>query len=85
MALLHEQMPEDYVKLIGIVLIVFGIVALAIGGIRYTDRDKAIDLGPLQVTTEEHKTIPISPIAGAGAIVAGVALVVVGSRRRTAA
>jgi hypothetical protein len=71
------------VKLIGILLIVFGIVALAIGGITYTDRDKVLDIGPLEATTVERKTIPLSPIAGAGAIIAGVALVVVGSRRRT--
>ena len=32
-------------KLIGILLIVFGIVALTIGGIRYTTREKVLDIG----------------------------------------
>jgi hypothetical protein len=73
------------VKLIGILLIVFGVVALAVGGITYTDRDKVLDIGPLEATTVERKTIPLSPIAGAAAILGGVALVVVGSRRRTSA
>ena len=70
-------------KLIGILLIVFGVVALAAGGFSYTKREKVLDIGPLQATTEEHKTIPIAPIAGLGAILGGVALVVVGSKSRT--
>ena len=72
-------------KLIGILLIVFGIVALAIGGITYIDRDKVLDIGPLEATTETRKTIPLSPIAGIASIVAGVALVSVGARRGTRA
>jgi hypothetical protein len=74
--------PEgDAVKLIGILLIVFGIVALAVGGIGYTKREKVLDLGPIQATTEKREMIPLSPIAGIAAVAAGVALVVVGSRR----
>jgi uncharacterized membrane protein YidH (DUF202 family) len=70
------------VKLIGILLIVFGVVALALGGISYTKREKAVDLGPVQVTTERHKTIPLSPIVGIAAVAGGIALVVVGSKTR---
>ena len=51
-------------KLIGILLIVFGVVALAVGGFSYTEREKVLDIGPLQATTETRKTIPIAPIAG---------------------
>ena len=69
------------VKLIGILLIVFGIVALAVGGISYTTREKVIDLGPIQATANRQKTIPLSPIAGIASIAAGIALVVVGGRR----
>ena len=69
-------------KLIGILLIVFGVVALAMGGFSYTKREKVLDIGPLQATTEEHKTIPLSPIVGLAAVAAGIALVVVGSKTR---
>ncbi len=69
-------------KLIGILLIVFGIVALAVGGIGYTRRDKVLDIGPLQATTEKHESIPISPIVGIAAVAGGIALVVAGSRTR---
>jgi hypothetical protein len=69
-------------KLIGILLIVFGVVALAVGGFSYTKREKVLDLGPIQATSEKRETIPLSPIAGLASIGAGVALVVVGSKRR---
>ena len=69
-------------KLIGVLLIVFGVVALVTGGLRYTTREKVLDIGPVEATTEEHKTIPLSPIVGLASIAAGVALVVVGSRTR---
>jgi len=68
-------------KLIGILLIVLGVVALAVGGIRYTKRDKVLDIGPLEATTVQHKTIPLSPIVGIAAVAGGIALVAVGSRR----
>jgi len=69
-------------KLIGILLIVFGVVALAVGGINYTKREKVLDIGPLEATTETQERIPLSPIAGIAAIASGVALVVVGSKTR---
>jgi hypothetical protein len=67
-------------KAIGIVLIVFGVFALAFGGFSYTKREKVLDLGPLQATTERQKTIPIAPIAGVAALLGGIALAVAGSR-----
>ena len=69
-------------KLIGILLVVFGVVALAIGGINYTKRDKELEIGPITATTVEHKTIPLSPIVGIAALAGGIALVVAGSKTR---
>jgi uncharacterized membrane protein YidH (DUF202 family) len=70
------------VKLIGVLLIVFGLTALAVGGFTYTKREKVLDIGPLQATTEKHETVPLSPILGVTAVVAGIALVVVGAKQR---
>jgi uncharacterized membrane protein YidH (DUF202 family) len=78
-------LPEEHVKLIGILLIAFGIFALVAGGIGYTDRDTVVDIGPLEAQVEERKTLPLSPILGVASIAAGVALVVVGARTRTRA
>ena len=67
-------------RLVGMLLIVFGIVALTLGGIRYTKREKVLDIGPLQATTEKHETIPLSPIVGIVSIAGGVALMMTGAR-----
>ena len=69
--------------IIGIVLIVLGVAALALGGFSYTDREKVLDIGPIEATTEERKTIPLPPLAGGAAVVAGVVLVIVGARSKT--
>lgn len=62
-------------RLIGIALIVFGVLALAYGGFTYTTREKVLDIGPLQATALKEKTVPIAPIAGVAALVGGLALV----------
>jgi len=68
------------ISILGILLVLFGVVALAYQGISYTTRDKVIDLGPIEATKETHKTIPISPIIGGLALVGGIALVVMGNK-----
>ena len=70
------------VAILGIVLIALGIAALAYQGFTYTTREKVIDLGPLQATAERQKTVPLPPIVGIVAVVAGVALVIAGGRKR---
>jgi uncharacterized membrane protein len=67
--------------LVGIILIVLGIVALAYQGITYTTREKIVDIGPLQATAEKEKTIPLPPLLGGLALAGGVVLVAVGSKR----
>ena len=48
-------------KAVGIVLIVLGLVGLVYGGIRWTEKDKVVDIGPVEVTRTEHKSIPLPP------------------------
>jgi uncharacterized membrane protein len=66
--------------IIGIILIVIGIVALAYGGFTYTKREKVIDAGPLQVSADREKTIPLPPILGGLCLVGGIILVVAGNK-----
>jgi uncharacterized membrane protein len=68
-------------SLIGIILVMIGVVAFAYQGITYTTRDKVVDLGPLQITADQKNTIPLPPIAGGIALVGGIALLVVGSKK----
>jgi flagellar basal body-associated protein FliL len=67
--------------IIAIILIALGIAALAYQGITYTTREKVVDLGPIQMTAEKSKTIPLPPILGAIAIAGGIVLLVVGGRK----
>jgi hypothetical protein len=67
--------------IIAIILIALGIVAFAYHGITYTTREKVVDLGPIQMTAEKTKTLPLPPIVGAIALVGGIVLLVVGSRK----
>lgn len=66
----------------GIVLIVLGLAALVYGGINYTTTETVVDLGPLQATAERERRFPLPPVAGVAAVAAGIALLVVGMRKR---
>lgn len=66
--------------LIGIVLIVLGIISFAYQGITYTTHKKVLDLGPIQATTEQQKTIPLPPIFGSLALVGGIVLLMAGRK-----
>ena len=68
-------------SLIGIILIVIGIIAFAYQGITYTSREKVVDLGPIQVTADKTKTLPLPPIVGGIALVGGIVLLVMGSKK----
>ena len=69
-------------KRAGIILIVLGALALAYQGIRYTTREKLIDFGSIEVTASERKNIPLPPIVGGIALVAGIALVLADRKKK---
>ena len=71
-------------RVFGAILVVLGLLALVYGGITYTKREKVVDLGPIEATTTEKKQIPVSPIVGGLAVLAGAVMVVAGGRRATA-
>ena len=66
---------------IGVILIVIGIVALAYQGITYTTREKVVDLGPLKVEAKRERTIPLPPVIGVIALVGGIVMVAVSGRK----
>ena len=68
--------------IVGIVLIIIGVVALAYQGISYTTTEKVVDIGPLKVEAKKEKTIPLPPILGGVAVAAGVVLLIAGARGR---
>jgi hypothetical protein len=66
---------------LAIVLIAVGIMAFAYQGFSYTTREKVVDLGPLQVTTEKTRTLPLPPIVGMIAAVSGLVLLVTSRKK----
>ena len=70
-------------KIIALILIALGIIALVYQGISYQSQDRVVDLGPLHVTAERTHTLPLPPIAGAVALLGGIALLIF-DRKKTA-
>jgi hypothetical protein len=69
--------------LIGIALIALGLIAMVYQGITYTTRENVVDLGPLKITAQKEKTIPLPPILGGLALAGGIDQVVVATRKST--
>lgn len=67
---------------VGLLLIVLGVIGLAYGGITYTKKRRAVDLGPLEVNVDEKERVPIPPLVGGLAIAAGVVVLALGGRKR---
>ena len=67
--------------IIGLVLIAIGIIALAYGGFSYTTREKVIDAGPLQVSADKERSVPLPPILGGLCLAGGIVLVLAGNRK----
>ena len=63
-------------NLIAVALIVLGLAGLLYGGFTYTHEKKVVDLGPVEVTKQEHERLPISPIVGGLILLSGVWLLV---------
>lgn len=71
---------RTFTNLIGIILIIVGILGLAYQGITYTKREKVADIGPIQVSADQEKTIYFPPVLGGLSLAAGIILVIVARR-----
>jgi len=70
-------------KILGFLLVIFGVLALVYGGISYNRERTVIDVGAFKATATEQKTVPLSPIVGGIALLGGVLLLVVPRKRLT--
>ena len=71
--------------LIGLILIVLGIVALAIPSFTYFTTERVADVGFFTVDISRPHTIVFDPIVGGIALSAGLVLVLVGFFRSSSA
>ncbi|HXD43337.1 MAG TPA: hypothetical protein VN649_22420 [Ramlibacter sp.] len=68
-------------RIIAILLIAAGLLALVYGGFSYTKDTTAVKLGPIELSVKEKETVNVPVWAGVGAIVIGGLLLVFGSKR----
>lgn len=69
------------VKVVAIVLIVAGVLALMYGGFTYTKETHDVKIGPIEMSIKDKETVNVPVWAGVGAIVVGGLLLVFGSRK----
>jgi multidrug transporter EmrE-like cation transporter len=68
-------------KIVAIVFIVAGALALAYGGFSFTKETHKAEIGPLKLSVQEKDRVNVPQWAGIGAILAGVVLLVVGGKK----
>jgi len=68
-------------RIVAIVLMIAGAVALAAGSFSYTRDRTEFKLGPMELSVKERKTVELPAWAGIAALVAGGVLFVLGGRR----
>ncbi len=71
------------IAVLGVLLIAIGIAGLVIANISFTEKKVIVDAGPLKVTADQQRNIPIPTIAGVIAIVVGAGLLFYGRKART--
>jgi hypothetical protein len=75
----------NIMTIVGVILIALGVIGLIYGGISYTSQKNVVEVGAVHLQVDHKHQIPVSPIAGAAAVAAGVILIIVGRRRHASA
>ncbi|HZQ01290.1 MAG TPA: hypothetical protein VFB13_17225 [Reyranella sp.] len=65
---------------IGVVLVVLGVIGLVVANVTFTQHKTVLDAGPIKITQDQEKSVPIPTIAGIVAVVAGLGLIFIGRR-----
>ena len=68
--------------MLGVLLILFGIAALAFQGVTFFTSERVVDAGPFKVDAQKPHTIVFHPVVGLAALAGGAIMVVAGSRAR---
>jgi hypothetical protein len=68
-------------KLVAILLLAGGVLALVYGGFTYTKESHDVKLGPVEFSVKEKERVNLPVWAGVGAIVVGAGLLLAGGRR----
>ena len=68
-------------KIVGVVLIIAGVLGLAYGGFSFTKETHKANIGPLSLSVKEKEQVNVPQWLGIGAIVVGVVLLVLPSKK----
>ena len=71
------------IAILGVLLIAIGVAGLLIANISFTEKKVVVDAGPLKITADQQRTIPIPTIAGVIAVVVGAGLLFYGRKARS--
>lgn len=71
------------IAVLGVLLIAIGVAGLLIANISFTEKAVIVDAGPLKITADQQRTIPIPSIAGVLAVVVGAGLLLYGRKARS--
>jgi uncharacterized membrane protein YidH (DUF202 family) len=67
-------------KILGVLLIVGGILALVYGGFSFTKKTHKLDVGVAELKYDEKEKVQVPTWVGVAAIVAGAAVLLVGRK-----
>jgi uncharacterized membrane protein len=68
-------------RTIALILIVLGIIMLVWTGFTYTQKDKLVDAGPIQISADKEKSVNWPPYVGGIVLVAGVVILTTSKKR----
>ena len=68
-------------RIVGLALVIAGTVVLFRGGVFWTERDKIVDAGPIEVTRSQREGVKVPPLVGGTVLVGGIVLVILPDRR----
>jgi uncharacterized membrane protein len=71
---------KRFVVILGVILFLLGVVALAHPDFTYHQQEEVAKIGPVKATVDQEKTARVPPAISIALLVAGVGLVLLGPR-----
>ena len=68
-------------KTVGIIILIVGLAMTLYTGFSYVTKEKVVDLGNLEITTDNQHSVQWQPYVGIGAMVIGGALLLLGGKK----
>lgn len=68
-------------RILGIIVLVLGVLALAYGGFTYTTEETAAEIGPLELNVERQNRVNVPLWVGVAGVIAGIAMIALGGSR----